>query len=223
MTHSLLIAGKKIDIFAVKNAPLVILNTYGGEGEAVWQECAEAHCPPFSLAAISRLDWEKDMSPWENPPLSKSDAPFSGGADAYLYLLTQKIVPAVCDVLNAKPRTIALAGYSLAGLFSLYAAYKTPLFCRIASVSPSLWFPDFVPFAKNTPFVRNPDCIYLSLGDKEAKTRNPLLQSVQKNTEDICAWYAAQKIPVIFELKGGNHFTDSEKRTARGIQWILEH
>lgn len=36
---------------------------------------------------------------------------------------------------------IGIAGYSLAGLFALYALYKTDVFTRVASMSGSLWFP----------------------------------------------------------------------------------
>ena len=91
-----------------------------------------------SHASISNLDWNKDLSPWESPSLYKKEESFSGGADAYLLLLTEKIIPAICDLLGTKPSYVALAGYSLAGLFSMYSAYNAEIFARIASVSGSL-------------------------------------------------------------------------------------
>ena len=218
------IEGKKISIFSSENAdsPLVILNTYGDEGEEVWNECRKLNCPPFCLAAISNLDWNKDLSPWESPALYKNDGGFSGGADSYLSLLTDKIIPSVCDSMGAKPSYLALAGYSLAGLFSMYSAYNAEIFARITSVSGSLWFPGFEEYAKTHEFVKIPDCVYLSLGDSESKTKNTVLSTVQEKTESLFELYKSKKIQVIFELNKGNHFTEPALRTAKGIKWILE-
>ena len=161
------IEGKKISLFGTENtsSPLVILNTYGDEGNEVWNECHKLNCPPFCLAAISNLDWNNELSPWKSPALYKNDGGFSGGADSYLSFLTEKIVPDVCDSIGSKPPYIALAGYSLAGLFAIYATYKTDFFSRIVSASGSLWFPGFEEYAKSHEFLKKPDCIYLSLGE----------------------------------------------------------
>ncbi len=217
--------GKTIDLFGIENkeSPLVILNTYSKEGERVYSESNILASKPFTLAAISKLNWDYDMTPWAIPPLSKNDTPCLGKADEYLEVLTSKIIPAILGKLTAKPKYIALAGYSLGGLFALYASYKSGLFSKIASASGSLWFPRFVDFAEATDFVKKPDAIYLSLGDTEAKTRNKMLATVQENTEKLAAFYKSRNIPLLFELNKGNHFTDGEKRMAKGIKWILEN
>lgn len=223
--ESIEIEGKNISIFGSENtgSPLVILNTYGNEGESVWNECQNLNCMPFTLAAIGNLDWNNNMSPWENPALYKNDNAFSGGADAYLSLLSSKIIPAICSSLGTKPPYIALSGYSLAGLFALYSAYKTDIFTKIASASGSLWFSGFAEYAESHVFIRTPVYIYLSLGDTEAKAKNKVLCTVQDNTERLYELYKSKNIPVTFELNKGNHFTDAAGRTARGIKWILEH
>ena len=215
--------GKKISIFGSKNesSPLVILNTYGDEDQAVWNECRKLNCSPFYLAAISNLDWNNELSPWECPALYKNDGGFFGGADSYLSLLTEKIIPAVCDSIGTKPSYLALAGYSLAGLFAIYAAYKTDIFSRIVSASGSLWFPGFEEYVKSHNFIKKPDCIYLSLGNTEAKAKNKVLATVQNKTESIFELYKSLEIPAVFELNKGNHFTEAALRTAKGIKWIL--
>ena len=221
---SLEIEGKRISLFGSENAPspFVILNTYGDEGEEVWNECRKLECPPFCLAAISNLDWNNELSPWECPALYKNDGGFSGGADSYFSLLIEKIIPAICDSIGSKPAYIALAGYSLAGLFAIYAAYKSDIFSRIVSASGSLWFPVFEDFAKSHDFIKKPDCIYLSLGDTEAKAKNKLLATVQDKTESLFELYKSLEIPAVFELNKGNHFTEAALRTAKGIKWMLE-
>ena len=218
------IKDKKITVFGSEEpgVPVVYLNTVHGEGEAVWEACRKKGCPPFTLAAISGLLWEQDMSPWAVPPISPNDMPFTGGADDYLTLLTSEIVPAVENELAEKPSVRALAGYSLAGLFALYAAYRTVLFTKIASVSGSLWFPDFTEYVFSHQMKAELSGLYLSLGDKEAKTRNPYLRMVQKNTEQIAAHYKEQGLYTIFEQNPGNHFQNPNERTAAGIAWILK-
>ena len=63
--------------------------------------------------------------------------------------------------------------------------------------------------------------MYFSLGSKESKTKNPILRTVQENTEEISAYYQSQKIDTVFQLNPGNHFVQSVERTAAGIAWIL--
>ena len=81
------------------------------------------------------------MAPWDIPPISKNDTPCTGGADSYLDLLLSKIIPEAERQLRGTPVWRGIAGYSLAGLFAVYAMYQTGAFSRIASMSGSLWFP----------------------------------------------------------------------------------
>ena len=127
------------------------------------------------------------------------------------------------DNLSEKPAYIAIAGYSLGGLFALYASYKTALFSKIASASASLWFPRFLDFAKREQFKRKSDAVYLSLGDAEAKAKNKTLASVQENTQMLFEHLKSKDVKAIFELNEGNHFSQCEKRMAKGIKWILEN
>lgn len=85
-----------------------------------------------------------------------------------------------------------------------------------------MWFPSFEEYVKSHNFIKKPDCIYLSLGNTEAKAKNKVLATVQEHTESIFELYKSLKIPVIFELNKGNHFTEAAIRTAKGIKWILE-
>ena len=135
--------GKTICVFpaAGPDAPAVYLNTFGEEGRAVFDALTAAGGQPLTVVAISGLDWDRDMVPWDSPAVFKNAAPFTGGADDYLRLLTGEIVPAAERRLPAPPCWRGIAGYSLAGLFAVYALYHTEMFSRAASVSGSLWFP----------------------------------------------------------------------------------
>ena len=103
----------------------------------------------------------------------------------------------------------------------VHAVYQTDRFSRVGSMSGSLWFPDMKEYIFSHKPKRQPDCMYFSLGDKESKTRNPVLRSVRKNTEEIQAFYQDKGIDTVFQLNPGNHYDQAAERTAAGIAWLL--
>ena len=205
-----------VDIYAGgAGAPLVLMNAFENEGKETFEELRKLTASGFSLAAVRITKWNRDMSPREAAPVFKNEEPFTGGADAYLEKLTGEILPAVVNELESKPAYIALAGYSLAGLFAAYAMYRTSAFSRIVSASGSMWYPGFLEFAAR------PEKLYLSLGDKESKTRNKIMEPVERNTIDLHEYYRSLGIDTVFELNPGNHFQDPAWRLAKGIAWVL--
>ena len=202
-------------------SPVIYLNTFHDESQKVYETAQATGCPPFTLVAISNLDWNQDMAPWDSPAAFKKGEPFTGGAGDYLRLLVEEIIPRAEKELAGPPAWRGIAGYSLAGLFALYAIYQTDVFSRMGCMSGSLWFPGFKEYIFSHEPKRRPDCIYFSLGDKEAKTRNPVLKTVQENTEEIQAFYQGEGIDTVFQLNSGNHFVQGIERTVAGIQWLL--
>lgn len=216
-------AGKACTFYAAEGtgAPLVVLNNYSGDGASVARAAGDVGCPDCNLLVVSKLDWDRDMTPWYCPPIAPGDSPCEGGADAYLDLLLTQILPVARERCVGSPAFVAIAGYSLGGLFALYATYRCRAFSRVASMSGSLWFPDFVDFATKEPMAREPERLYLSLGDHEARTRNPYLRTVQDNTQRLVDLYRERGLDVTFELNPGNHFKQPALRTAKGIAAIL--
>lgn len=221
--YTFAINGKTISIFPSfeAEAPIIYLHTFSDEGKTVYEAAQTAGCSPFTLVAISDLAWNHDMAPWDSPPAFKNAEPCTGGADDYLLLLTEEIIPTAEKEISGIPRWRGIAGYSLAGLFALYAIYQTGLFSRVGSISSSLWFPCMKEYIFSHEPKHQPDCIYFSLGDKESKTRNPVLRSVRQNTEEIHAFYQSKGIDTVFQLNPGNHYNHAVERTAAGICWLL--
>ena len=207
--------GKTISIFPSleATAPIIYLNTVSGEGQKVFKEAQAVGCPPFTLIAVSGLDWNHDMAPWDSPAAFKKGEPFT--------LLVEEIISRAEKELPVPPAWRGIAGYSLAGLFALYAIYQTDVFSRVGCMSGSLWFPGFKEYVLSHEPKRWPDCIYFSLGDKEAKTRNPVLKTVQEKTEEIQTFYQNKGIDTVFRLNPGNHFVQGIERTVAGIHWLL--
>lgn len=206
---------------AQSNQPLMILNTYTDNGDVTMQHLQQMNAPNCNLLVISNLDWIHDMTPWECPPLNKIDAPFSGGADDYLKMLCTEIIPKALEMIQGTPSFFGIAGYSLAGLFALYAMYHCDLFDYTASMSGSLWYPHFTEYVQSHTMQKVPKKLYFSLGNTETKTKHPLLKTVQEHTEIIAAHYRLLGIDTAFELNEGNHFKDAELRTAKGICALL--
>ena len=214
---------KTISIFpcSESESPVIYLNTFHDESQKVYETAQATGCPPFTLVAISNLDWNQDMAPWDSPAAFKKGEPFTGGAGDYLRLLVEEIIPRAEKELVGPPAWRGIAGYSLAGLFALYTIYQTDVFSRVGCMSGSLWFPGFKEYIFSHEPKRQPDCIYFSLGDKEAKTRNPVLKTVQENTEEIQTFYQNKGIDTVFQLNPGNHFVQGVERTTAGIEWLL--
>ncbi len=218
---------RKIDLFMktgdageITASPLIILNTTQDEGQDVYGALCKMTNRDFVLAAISGLNWGHDMTPWEVPAIPHGD-PCTGGADEYIEDLKEEILPDILSRLDFTPSFTMLAGYSLAGLFAIYCTYKTDIFDRVASISGSLWYPGFMDFVESNEMVRKPDKMYISLGDKEAKTRIKTMQSVRANTDRLASFYKESGIDLTYEINPGNHFTDIVKRTAKGIRAVL--
>ena len=203
------------------NSPLIVFNTFEGDGEDLYQALQNMGCTSFNLLVVGNIDWNHDMSPWYMPSIYSKEKSFSGGADEYLRLLIDEILPNAKEMIEGEPGFTGIAVYSLAGLFAVYAMYKTDVFDRVASMSGSLWFYDFMEYCKRNDFRKLPDKIYFSLGDKEANTRNPVLKTVEDNTRELSEYFKNLGSEVIFELNKGNHFTDTVLRSAKGIKAIL--
>lgn len=164
----------------------------------------------FCLIALKVSDWNSDLSPWPSPAVFKNED-FGGKAPE-----TLKEVLKLCQ---DPEKTYIIGGYSLAGLFALWAVYQTHVFQSAAAASPSVWFPGFIDYMKNHKLMA--DSVYLSLGDKEEKARNPVLASVGVKIKEAYDLLSQECIQTTLEWNSGNHFRDSDIRTANAFAWAI--
>lgn len=100
--------------------------------------------PEMILVAVESEDRIKDFTPTHSlvdaKGIQHDNFKQSGGAATLLHFLTDQLIPAVEEhYRTTSERT--LAGYSLSGLFSLYALLQAPtLFAQTMAVDPSLWW-----------------------------------------------------------------------------------
>ena len=171
----------------------------------------------FCLTAVKVNDWNKDLSPWPAPAVF-GDEDFGDGAAETLKFLLNEVVPDT-DISEHLKQRLFIGGYSLAGLFALWAGYQTDRFDGIAAASPSLWFPRFTEYMRENKI--RADAVYLSLGDREKRTKNPVMAQVGNAIRDAETILREGDTDCILEWNKGNHFKEPDLRTAKAFAWLM--
>ena len=215
--------GREVTFYkaAGEDLPVVYSTEYEESGQAVLEGCARLGCPAFHLVTIANIEWDEQLSPWPAAPVVTKNDRFAGAGPAYLQWLLRRAVPAAEAALAIHNPRSYIAGYSMAGLFALWSLYETDFFQGAMCASGSLWYPGFADFAAAHALQAKPRGLYLSLGDKESRGRNPVLQQTAAIYQRLLAGYEAQGIPVIFESNPGNHYAEVPRRVAKGLAWLL--
>lgn len=165
----------------------------------------------FRMIALCVEDWNRDLSPWPASPVFGSEG-FGGGAE--------RTLAEVLKFCPGKEKRCFLGGYSLAGLFALWAGCQSDAFAGIAAASPSVWYPGFDAYLKTHAF--HPGSVYLSLGDREEKTRNPVMGTVGARIRETYELLRERGICCTLEWNPGGHFRDAELRTAKAFFRVIE-
>lgn len=182
--------------------------------EGIENEVAEIQrltAKEFCLIAIKVDHWNTDLSPWKAPAVFGRED-FGDGAD--------KMLTEVLKCTADPTKTYYIGGYSLAALFAVWAVYQTDIFKGAAAASPSVWFPGFVDFMKEGKI--RTDSVYLSLGDREEKARNPVMATVGDRIREAYELLKAKGINATLEWNPGNHFRDADVRTAKAFAWVMD-
>jgi len=172
----------------------------------------------FCIVTVPVVRWNRDLTPWENPPVFGKES-FGSGAEDTLNDICAQLIPSIREMTAAGKRSFYLCGYSLAGLFALWSAYQTDVFAGVAAVSPSVWYPGWTDYAAAHPIKTKQ--VYLSLGDKEEKAKNRLMATVGDAIRSQYRLLTEAGISCTLEWNEGNHFIDSDVRMAKGMAWIL--
>jgi len=225
MTHfTLTLAGRRCCLYqtapddAVEALALQCADSRELEALSPQAEAMAAAVPgvEFALVAVAVEDWSRELSPWEAEAVYGDEAFGSGAAD------TLRALRALLSVLRRRfpgVRRVLLGGYSLAGLFALWAGYVCGDFDGVAAVSPSVWFPGWLPFAQERAM--RAGAVYLSLGDREERAKNPVTRRVGECIRAQRELLAAQGAACTLEWNPGGHFKDADLRTAKGFAWLL--
>lgn len=174
---------------------------------------------PFVLAAFEITDWERELTPWPDKAISASPA-VGTHACATLGYIGRQLLPGLRERFGGSLPAV-IGGYSLAGLFALWAATESSLFSGVAAASPSVWIRGWNDYAESHPTKARQ--VFLSLGRREEKTRNKAIAQVGDNLRRYHAQLEAQTGAgnTALAWNDGGHFSDSARRTADAFAWNI--
>ena len=175
----------------------------------------------FTHIAIRINKWNGELTPWPAPPVF-GKIPFGDGAKDTLLYIREELLPEIKSryASSADSHNTLLGGYSLAGLFALWASYQPHFpFRGIVSASPSAWYTGWLDYAEaHQPQVKH---AYLSLGDKEERTKTKLMSTISKDILRQEQIFRNKGVNCKMEWNEGNHFQDNGVRTAKGFVWLM--
>ena len=216
-----IIAGRKCRLFGSERPGcLLVQPSARHENGTLEAEVAqlEALAPkPFLLATIELEDWTIDLMPWWDGNISRDPEAGKHGQETLDFILND-LLPELESRYGALP--VLLGGYSLGGLFALWASCQTDRFRAVAAASPSVWIHGWLPFAKK--HVPMADAIYLSLGDREEHVKNQAIARVGDNLRAYYELLQAQSRRCTLVWEEGNHFNDNAGRLARAFAWCVK-
>ena len=223
MIEQLIIGGRTCRLFG-SDRPVCLLVQPSARHENASLE-TEAHKIaglsdiPFVLATIELEDWIVDLMPWPDGNISRDPEAGKHGQETLEYVLLS-LIPTLQE--RCGPLPIILGGYSLGGLFALWASAQSDSFKAVAAASPSVWIRDWIPFARKHATMA--DKVYLSLGHQEEHVKN---QAIARVGECLRLQYGllqeqlgSGNCTLVWEQ--GNHFSDNEGRLARAFAWCME-
>lgn len=204
------------------NAPVFIWGldmSHGETAESLFEEVKSLTDKDFSLVVFDVTDWNAQFSPWPASAVFGKDS-FSGKGNDTLRFLEAEFLPEIKSKFHGSETF--LTGYSLAGLFSLWALYESDKFNGAVCCSSSLWFDKWDEYV-SAHRIKALSRIYMSLGDREEITKNKVMATVgdrtRRQAEILKDDPNVEKL--IFEWNEGGHFDEPLKRVAKGIAKIL--
>ena len=115
--------------------------------------------------------WAASFTAIYGLPLTQLPRP-TGGAPDFLKCMRHELLPFIDATYRTDKKNRALAGWSLGGLFTLYALFNDPdLFNRNLILSPSVWWDNKIILAHEQAYAANharlPARLFFSVGDNE--------------------------------------------------------
>ena len=199
---------------------------------------AQASPTGFAMVFFDCGEWARALMPWPDDAVAR-DAEVGRHAPDTLRFIEHTLLPWLRERFGALPCIIG--GYSLGGLFALWAARNTDAFAAVAAASPSLWINGWGEYAAAHPILppkattqhstlniphsaSRSSAIHLSLGDREEHCRNQRMKRIGDCVRAEHALLCQQLSPTAVTLRWheGGHFGAEAERTAEAFAWCIE-
>ena len=123
-------------------------------------------------------------TPWSHPTYKPGAPDFGGAAEAFLRDTVLPVAKVMRNEHSEGP--IGLFGYSLAGLFCLFAMLNTELFLTYLLASPSTWYPGIVNRVARTPLACDPRVV-VACGANEGLDHPEPIAGIRQDTDRLIA------------------------------------
>lgn len=170
-----------------------------------------------TVVALPVCDWNNSLTPWAAPRIYRESEDFGGNAAVTLDELLHAI-PAIEQAERLTPSSRAICGYSLAGLFALYAFVNSEEFSACACLSGSVWFSGWVDYLRALDFDATGRFAYFTVGNKERKSRNRMFRSVEDDMAVCADIVRAHGGTAEFTVSAGDHLHHIPERCSAGLR-----
>ena len=174
------------------------------------------------IVTIPVKNWNEALTPWPAPALYRGESDFGGKAADTLAELLAEGMPLAESRAGLVPATRAICGYSLGGLFSLYAFTHSSAFAACGCLSGSVWYEGWVEHLRALKLNLAGTYAFLSLGTKERRGALPILRTVQESMEACEQILRSSGCKTHFMLGPGNHFQHVNERYEAGLSALDE-
>lgn len=161
-----------------------------------------------SVVRVPVGSWGDDLTPWPAPALRPGEKDFGGRADETLAGLVGEV--------GLRDGSCAVCGYSLGGLFALYAFAREPRLTACACLSGSVWYEGWIDWLR----ANAPDCsgryAFFSVGKKERRAGLPF-RHVEEDLAACASILRERGCEVDVALGPGSHMQHVAERLAAGL------
>lgn len=191
------------------------------ETDQIYQRLMAESEKPFLFCELAVADWDSYLTPWPDSECFQGRS-FAGKGKELLEELESVVLTKLREKYPSHGK-VYVVGYSLAGLFAIWALGKSGLLDGAASCSGSLWYPGYDKYMTNVSFDRDVE-VYLSLGKKEPKNKHFLMRQIGDMTQKQYELFLdnEQVKRVDFVWHEGGHFADVENRILQGMRYLLQ-
>lgn len=190
------------------------------DGKKWMEEAAERYA--CNIVALSGMDWNESLTPWAAEGVFRKAKPFGGRSEVFLRDLKSDYFPGIESSLGIKHPERYLAGISLSGLFAVWSVFKCDLFLGVASISGSMWYDGFAEWTKDRMPSACVKKVFISLGDKESKTKDKRMSSVEDATLQVVSNLREKGTLVEYALEEGvTHFSPVVPRLEKALESLF--
>ncbi|WP_206610480.1 alpha/beta hydrolase-fold protein [Actinomyces wuliandei] len=170
-----------------------------------------------TVVAIPVEEWDDSLTPWPAPGLYPGDPDFAGDAGRTLTELLDMALPVVDDRFGLAPSQRAICGYSLAGLFAMYAFVHSDTFEAAGCLSASVWYEGWLDHLRSLPLELSGKFAFLSIGSQEREAPEQILHCVEDNMEACAGILREVGCETRFEVGPGHHMEYARERFITGL------